>query len=304
MGNRKTILLSLLLMLATFATKAQELNCTVEVIAQKLSSADPKIFKTLQSQIYDFMNSRKWTSDVFGVNERIECKMLINVTEELGSDNYRATVSIQSSRPIFNSSYNSVLLNYSDKDWVFDYVEYQPLEFNENVFTSNLTSMLSFYAYMIIGMDYDSYALKGGTPYFLKAQSIMNTVPQTLGDKAPGWKPFDGTRNRYWMVENLTNAKYDAIRDASYLYHLKGLDLMYDNIKVGRQNVLAALKKMEPIVRDFPSTMAIQMFFDAKRDELISMFSKATPNDKNSAYQSLVVLDPTNAEKYSALLKN
>jgi hypothetical protein len=164
--------------------------------------------------------------------------------------------------------------------------------------------MLSFYAYMVIGLDYDSYSLNGGTPYFLRAQSIMNTVPQTLGDKAPGWRAFDGQRNRYWMIENLLSPKYAPIREASYQYHRKGLDGMYDNLKTGRTEVTSALKKMENVAKSFPNTMIMKMFFDAKMAELISMFSKAAPNEKNNAYQSLVVLDPTNTEKYSVLLKN
>ena len=241
MSNKKGWFTLVLVMCMSVGAWAQEMNCTVEIIAQKLSSADPKIFKTMQTAVYDFMNQRKWTGDVFQVSERIECKIFINVTEELGSDNYRATVNIQASRPVFNASLNSVLLNYADKDWVFNYVENQTLEFSDNAFTSNLTSMLAFYANVIIGMDYDTYAPKGGTPYYLKAQAIVNTVPQSLGDKAPGWKPFDGTRNRYWMIENLLNTKYDAMRDGAYMYHRQGMDLMYDNLKIGRQNCYNAL---------------------------------------------------------------
>ncbi|MDX2002559.1 MAG: DUF4835 family protein [Chitinophagales bacterium] len=300
---RNWIVVSILLLLGS-RLFGQELNMQVDVVAQKLTTADPKIFQTFRTTVYEFMNNRKWTSDNFQQNERIDCKMQINITEQLGTNTFRATATIQSSRPVFNSTYQSVILNWADKDWVFDYTEYQPIEFNENVFNTNLGSMLAFYAYAIIGLDYESYSLKGGTPHFLKAQAVMNAVPATLGDKAPGWRPFEGQRNRYWLIENLINPKYDAFRQAFYQYHRQGLDVMYDDLKAGRAQVNQALKKLEGMVRSFPSLMIIQIFYTAKGNEFVTMFTKASPNEKNDAYQSLIILDPTHAEKYSVLLKN
>lgn len=282
---------------------AQELNCKVTVLTQRLQTADKKIFSTLQTSIFEFMNNRKWTDDVFQPEERIECSMLINVTDELGSNQYKATVSIQVSRTAFNTSYSTPILNYADKDWVFTYVEYQPLEFNENQFTDNLTSMLAFYAYYIIGLDYDTYSLQGGTPYFQDAQTVLNNVPSNLGDNAPGWKPTDGQRNRYWMLENTLSPKFEVMREINYQYHIKGLDVMYENTTNGRQVILAMLKKMQPIVERYPNAMIIQMWFDAKREELIKMFTGAPPAEKIQAYNLLVKLDATNQDKYNAIKK-
>ena len=164
---------------------AQEINCAVTINAEKVTQTDPKIFKTLETAIFEFMNTRKWTDDVFLPEERIECQILISITEELSSDRFRAQTSIVSRRPVFGSDYNSTLFNFQDKDFEFIYSEYQPLEFNENQYTNNLTAMLAYYAYIIIGLDYDSFALKGGDKYFLKAQTIVN---QASNSDFKGWK--------------------------------------------------------------------------------------------------------------------
>ena len=177
---------------------SQELNCRVEITSQRLQTADPKIFQTLKVSLIEFLNNRKWSNEVFSLEEKIECSMFINIMEEVATNTYRAQVNVQSSRPVFNSDYSTLMFNHSDKDWVFTYTEYQPLDFNENDFMSNLTSMLAFYAYLIIGLDYDSYSLNGGTPYFEKAQMVVNTIPPNMpSDIAPGWKPFDSERNRF-----------------------------------------------------------------------------------------------------------
>jgi len=305
MIKRLSLIASLLLVMAhAISTQAQELNCQVQVITPKLQTADPKIFKTLETSIYDFMNSRKWTSDIFEPEERIECSILINITEELSIDKFKAQVSIQSSRSVHNSSYNSVVINHVDKDWVFQYAEYQPLEFNENVFISNLTSMLAFYAYFIIGMDYDTYSLKGGTPYFTKAQAIVNSIPPNLGkDEAPGWKPFDGNRNRYWIVENLLKSRYEPFRSVAYKYHLQGLDMMYENPKVARQVITSALKTLKEPVEENPNAMIVQLFFNAKAEELVNIYSGASPPEKAAIVQLLNQLDPTNKQKYQQIMK-
>jgi hypothetical protein len=170
------ILNSFLLFINT--TSAQELNCKVQVVSQRATTTDPQVFKTLETAIYEFMNNRRWTNDNFTANERIECSIMLNITDDPGTGRFIATATVQSSRPVFNSSYNSVLLNISDPAWQFEYVQFQPLQYNDNVYQYSLTSLLAFYAYIIVGLDYDSYSLKGGTPYFEKAQQVLNTVPQ------------------------------------------------------------------------------------------------------------------------------
>lgn len=288
-----------LLMLTPLTGIAQELNCKVTVLTQRLQTADPRVFKTLETAIFEYMNNRKWTSDVFQPHERIECNILINVTDEIGTNTYKATASIQVARPGFNSSYNSPTLNHSDKEWVFEYVEFQPIIFNENSYTDNLSSLLAYYAYLVIGLDYDTYSLKGGTPYFQKAQTILNNVP--TNENIPGWRPFDSQRNRYWIIENLLNPRYDVMREVSYQYHRQGIDLMYENVTNGRQVILNSLQKMEKLVTDFPNTMVFQMFFNSKREELINMFSGASPNEKNTAINLLKKIDATNQDKYDAI---
>ena len=222
---------------------AQELNCQVEIVTTKLQQADAKIFKTLEQSIFEFMNNQNWTSDIFEPHERIECNIHITITEELAIDKFKGKLIINASRPIHNSSYNSVLLNHVDNDFVFNYAEYENLEFNENIFLSNLTSILGYYAYLIIGLDYDSYSLKGGTEFFNKAQTVVHNVPPNIStDDAPGWKPYESTRNRAQLIDQYTDAKFSSFRTSSYQYHLQGLDLMYDKPKIARQVVTSALK--------------------------------------------------------------
>lgn len=302
--NSKSRNLLFLLILFFPSAVAQELNCKVEITSQKLQTTDPKVFQTLRSSIYEFMNNRKWTNDAFKAEEKIECSLFINVMEETGVNVYRAQVNIQSSRPVFNSDYNSVLLNHVDKDWVFSYTEYQPLEFNENDFISNLTSMLAYYAYLIIGLDYDSYSLYAGTPCYQKAQTVVNTVPSNLSsEQAPGWKPFDSDKNRYWIIDNLLNTRYSPLREAIYLYHRSGLDVMYDNMNNGRQVVLNCLRKVSEVAEEYPNTMGIKIFFNAKSEELINIFAGAPPNEKAAAVQLLYKSDPTNSTNYAKIMK-
>lgn len=299
------LLLSLALFLFMPAfSNAQELNCKVEIISKKLQTTDPKVFKTLETAIFEFMNTRKWTNDVFKVEERIECSIFINVTEESGVNVFRAQTNIQSSRPVFNSDYNSVLLNYADKDWVFEYKEFETLEFTENDFRSNLTSMLAFYAYVIIGLDYDSYFMNGGTPYYQKAQTVVNNVPSGLSsDIAPGWKPFDNDNNRYWIIDNLLNTRFSPIRESLYLYHRTGMDVMYDNPGNGRQVILNCLRQVSEVAEEYPNAPFIKLFFSAKSEELINIFAGAPPNEKANAVQLLYKCDPANNGKYAKIMK-
>lgn len=305
--TRKTFSFFLVFFFAVTApvfSNAQELKCTVEIIAQKLQTTDVRVFQTLETAIFEFMNTRKWTSDVFKVEEKIECSIFINVTEESSANIFRAQVSIQSSRPIFNSDYNSVLLNYADKDWIFEYKEFEQLEFSDNDFRSNLTSMLAYYAYVIIGLDYDSYALNGGTPYYQKAQAVVNSIPSSLGsDIAPGWRPFENVNNRYWIVDNLLNTRFSPIRESMYLYHRSGMDVMYDNMTNGRQVILNCLRQVGEVAAEYPNSPFIRLFFNAKSEELINIFSGATPNEKANAVQLLYKCDPVNSGKYAKIMK-
>ncbi len=298
-------LFTLVFALATFTGYAtNELNCQVELVFDRVQTVDPIVFKTLENAINEFMNGKKWTNDNYKENERIECSILINITDELGGDKYKAQVTIQSSRKAFNSTYNSVMLNMSDGDWIFEYAQFQPLEYAENVYISNLTSMLAYYAYVIIGLDYDSYSMQGGQPYFQKAENIINAVPPNSSD-APGWRPFDGNGqvNRYWLIENLLGPEYRPLREMLYQYHLQGLDQMSSKPKVARVVMISALQKLEPVAKQNPNAMILRTFFAAKSNELVQIFSTANTNEKTEAVNLLRILDPANSAKYLKILK-
>ncbi|MCS6992013.1 MAG: DUF4835 family protein [Chitinophagales bacterium] len=297
----KPYVLCIALLLALTA-KAQELNCTVKVLAPNLQATDPKVFETLEQSITEFLNNRRWTNDNFLPKERIDCSMLISITQELASDRFAAQVTIQSSRPVFYSSYNSPLLYIVDKDIQFQYAQYQPLEYIENQFTSALIAFLAYYAYVIIGLDYDTFSPKGGTPYFQRAANIV-AMAQSANAAGPGWKSFEGTRNRFWLINNLTNPKLDYIHDMLYKYHRQGLDQMYEHTDKGRKAIIEALTQFAKIRDDEPTAMFTQVFCQTKSEELINIFSKAPPQEKSQAVQLLNTLDPANAQRYQQILK-
>lgn len=289
----------LFFMVGSSALYAQELNCGVTINTQQLKTTDPKVFNTLQTSITEFMNTRKWTSDVFLPEEKIDCEIVLTITEEVASDKFKAQASIISRRPVFGTDYNTVMLNTVDKDWEFQYVEYQALEFNEAVFLNNLTSMLAFYAYIIIGLDYDSFTKKGGDIYYQKAYTI---VSQASNREESGWKSFDGNRNRYWLVNNITDPRFAGMRDVYYQYHRLGLDRLSEDQVKPLEAITKSLQTMDNINRSQPNSMIIQLFFSAKSTEVQGLYSKALPNEKSKAVSYLMRLDPLNAEKYQALL--
>ncbi len=287
------------LLFVTIKLSSQELNCGVTVNADQLSQTDAKVFKTLETAIFEFMNNRKWTDDVFKPEERIDCQLVITVTEEESSDNFNAQANIVSRRPVFGSDYNSTLINFQDKDWEFQYAEYQPLEYNENQFVNNLTSMLAYYAYIIIGFDYDSFSPKGGDKYFLKAQSIVN---QASNREESGWKSYDGSRNRYWLVTNLLDPKFSGFRDAFYQYHRQALDLFYDDQLKPVTTITKTLQTFDNINRTQPNSMIMQLFFSAKSAELAGIYTNSNPAEKAKAVNLLMRLDPVNSDSYQQIM--
>jgi len=291
-------ILFLFLFLSAGPLFAQELNCTVSVLTPQIQESNKQIYETMQTQIREFMNNRKWTNDVFLNQERIECSIIINITERTSTDDFKATIQIQSRRPVYKSSYNSPLVNHQDNDFTFRYVQDQLLEFDENSISSNLMATLAYYAYIIIGFDYDSFSPEGGTPYFAKAQTIVNNS-QNLAER--GWKAFESQRNRYWLTENAMNVEFKPLRACLYKYHRLGFDKMADNIPDSRRQVLNALKELRKVYNDRPNAFFMQFFFNAKADEIVSLFSEATPDDKNQAVQLLTVIDPANISKYNSI---
>jgi hypothetical protein len=285
------------------SVRSQELQANVTVLANRIStSVDRQIFTTLQSALYNFLNGRKWTNVAFNTNEKIQCNFLLNLAAATDNNTYTAQLTVQTGRPIFNSSYQSPLMNYMDESVTFKYVQYQDMDFNENrvggtdPLTANLTAVFAYYAYIIIGLNFDSYGLRGGDPYFLKAQNIVNNAPET--NALNGWKPFDGLRNRYWLVENLINPKYNPIHDAIYNYYRPGLDQMFDHEADARIAVMNALIAFNSINNEFPNIMFMQFFFQGKGAEIGNVFKHGTPDEKSRALDILTKIDVSNLNQY------
>jgi len=283
---------------------AQELNCNVLINAQKIQSLDKTRVDDMKKTIQDFMNQKRWTTDNFKNEERINCNLVITLDEVDGSfTNFKATVQVQSSRPVFGTSMESLMLNSVDNDkWEFAFQTGQNMDFNENSFTSNLISYLSFYAYIIIGIDYDSYSKGGGMKYLQKAQNIANNAA-TGTPKAKGWEQFDGTQARYMLIFNLVNQQFIPMRESLYDYHRLGLDQFAQQPDVARTKTLELLNKISVIKQQYTASNYINSFFTAKSPEIINIFSDASPADKVAAYNLLVQLDPARVEKYDAMKK-
>lgn len=290
------------------ATQAQELQARVSVNADRVSTkVDRRIFQTLQTGLNTFLNNRKWTSEVYQPNEKIVCNFLLNISTNKDNNVYVASLTVQAARPIYNTSYDSPLINFIDDNLTFRYIEFQNLDFNENrvagsdPYVSNLTATFAYYVYLILGLDGDSFAPRGGDPYFVKVQNIVNNAPD--GRDLTGWKAFDGQRNRYWLMDNLTNARYALTHDVLYNYYRAGLDNMFDNESQARAGVLNALNLLNTINADLPNSMFVPFFFQGKSFELIKMFRNATPDEKSRASDLLTRLDITNANTYKQELK-
>ena len=287
---------------------AQELRARINVLSNRVGgNVDKKTFQTLQTALNNFINNRKWTTDNFSPEERIDCSFLLNLESTNDANVYKASLTIQSARPVFNSSYVSPIINFQDNEIVFKYSEFQQMEFNENrvagtdALASNLTAVIAYYIDIILGLDYDSFSARGGDIYFQKAQNIVNNAPD--GRNISGWKSFDGTRNRYWLVENLLNSRYTLIHDAYYRFYRTGMDKLYEDEIVSRNEILNVLSLLNNFYTDNPNTMILQFFFQGKTQELIKIFSKASPQEKVKALEFLQKLDISNASKYKEGLK-
>jgi hypothetical protein len=302
----KKLFFFFLLSSIAFNVHAQELQAKLSLIANKVNSkVDKKIFQTLQTGLNNFLNNRKWGGNTYQPNEKIKCNFLITIDQELGDNVYKGSLTVQAARPVYNSAYESTLINFIDNDVTFRYVEFQPIEFSENRVqgndpaVANLTAVLAYYVNIILGIDGDSFAPRGGDVFFQKAQNIVNNAPE--GSSISGWKTFDGVRNRYRLIENLIDNRYTLVHDAIYSYYRKGLDQFYENEETARAGVLAALNYLTVLSRDFPNSMIIQFFFQGKSNELAKIFSRANQDIKVQARDMLVKLDITNASVYKDL---
>lgn len=279
---------------------SQDLNAQVKLLYPTLPTVNKNTFDALEKTISDFLNNRKWTDDILKPQERIDCSFVINITGWDGASAFTAEAQIQSIRPVYGTAYNSTILNTSDKDFNFSYSLGQPLDFSEQNYTSNLGSLLAFYAFTIVGMDYDTFSKLGGTAFYNRAQNVMNAA-QSATDK--GWKAAEGFRNRYWLSENFSNRDYNPIREGLYTYHRQGLDVLATNPFEGRKSVLTMLSQLQTIDRQRQGNVLSQLFIWAKVDEVVGVLSLGDVDERMRAYSILTQIDPSNGFKYDALKK-
>lgn len=300
---KRSLLLCVPLLALVLQLRAQEFLANVSVQANRVpSTVDHKIFQTLQAALNTFINNRKWSNETFQSNEKIICNFSLNISQALDNNEFQASLTVQASRPVYNSSYTSPLINMMDESVLFRYVEYQSLDFSESrvqgtePFAANLTATIAYYLYTILGLDFDTFSLRGGDPYFQKAENIVNNAPE--GANILGWKAFDGVRNRYWLMDNLTNSKYSLLHDALYNYYRLGLDQMYETEITARSGILTALNQLNTVNAETPNIMFIQFFFQGKSNEISKALKKGSPDEKGRALDMLAKLDVGNISMY------
>ena len=290
--------------LAATTAYGQELRCNVQIVSQQIQGTNKQVFQTLQNAIFEFMNNRVWTNHVFTMDERIECNLMFNITDQPSADEFKGTLTIQATRPVYNTNYKTTTLNFVDNDIHFRYVEFSPLEFDLNSHMSNLTSILAFYAYYIIGLDYDTFSLYGGTPFFGNAERIVlnaQNAPES------GWDPMDDLahKNRYWLVKDMLDPEYEALREFNYRYHRLGLDIMDEKVAEGRAEITSSLELLQKLFRSRPDPYMylMRLVFDAKSDEFINVYTESYPEERTRAHTMLTEMDKSNTSKYKAILE-
>ncbi|MBN1119002.1 MAG: DUF4835 family protein [Bacteroidales bacterium] len=291
-----------LLIYSFFSLSAQELNCNFTINTSKIQGTNKQVFTAMEEAIRDFLNNTVFTNHVYEANERIECNVLLDISDQPTANEFSGRLQIQSRRPVFGSSYNSVLFNYIDDDVEFTYQEGDPIEFSENTFVSNLSSLLSYYAYVIIGLDYDSFSNKGGTPFYTIAEKIVNNARTT---NYSGWNSGDDKerKNRYWLIDNLLDSDYEPLREFYYKYHRLGLDVMENSVEQGKAEILRTVEILERFNnnRPDPFTFLLTVVMDSKATEMVSVFSESPEAQKAKVYKILTTIDPAGGTKYNPL---
>lgn len=297
----KTTLFTLITFFTLSLSYSQELNCKVTVRAPTLQQSPENIqlLEAVQTAIFNLMNNTKWTQETYQEHEKIECNLLITINSIQSQKNYTGTILVSSSRPVYNSNYNSPLVNTLDKKFNFFYQLNSPLVYRKAAFSDNLSGMLSFYAYYIIGMDHDSFALEGGTPFFIKAQEISNLAQSSGGE---GWDSKD-RNNRYWIVENVLNAQFKKMRQSVYEYHRLGMDNAFTDQKKALADMTKAISYLQDVHARQPGSINMRIYFAAKADEVVNIFSSAEPQQKNTVFNLVRRVDPGNIAKYQKIIK-
>ena len=303
-------LLNIIVILCTICgtATAQELNCKVRVLHEKIQGVDNEVFNTMERSITSFLNTRKWTTDEFGPNEKIDCNILLNLTGRMAGDNdgYNATLSIQASRPVYNTNTTTPTVNYVDRDLIFHFSQYTTMDFDDNrvngndPLASNLTAVLAYYVYIVLALDYDSFAKDGGTPYLKKAQNIVNNAPEQ-GKTITGWKAVEGNRNRYWIIDQFLSPRFQGLRDVWYDMHREGMDNLYSKPQIAKQKILSGLSTLAQVQKENPSSILMQFIFNAKSDEYIRIVSQLPRAERATYANQLAQIDVANAAKYNAL---
>ena len=290
-------IVSVLFLLFVGVVQAQQLNCSVQINSDKVATTNNQIFKNLKTSVSDFVNKTDWTGEEYKQNEKIECSMVI-IVNSYESNQFSATIQVQSTRPIYNSTYSSPVFNFNDKDFSFRYVEFENLQFNPSNFDSNLVSVLAYYSYMILGFDADTYSLMGGNKNYDVAQQIL-TVAQQSGYK--GWSQNDGNQNRYFLTTDILGGTYDAYREALYQYHREGLDAMSSDVKASKNKIIASINTLSKLYSVRPNAFLTRVFFDAKVDELVSILSGGPKVSLSETIDTLNKLSPLNTSKWAAI---
>jgi hypothetical protein len=285
--------------------QAQEINCTVTVNSDQIEGSNKQVYETLKAAIEEYMNQNRWTNMTYAEQEKIECSMLI-VVKSVNGNSYNCEMTLQSRRPVYGTTYTTPILNFKDNAFNFTYQEFDRIEWQQNQFTTNLTAMLAYYCYLIIGHDQDSFQRLGGTPYFEICEQIVNACQSATMDniEQKGWLAFDSNRNRYALINNLLDEAFKKYRNFYYEYHRLGLDEMSGNVANGRARIAEGLPVLKEAYRARPATYVINTFLDAKADELVDIFKKGTDKEKKTVYDLLTDIDPTRQATYDRMSEN
>lgn len=306
---RNFFISAVLFLVGLSMVQAQELNFTTKVNIQRLLTADPAVFSGLEQSLREFVNSSKWTEDDFRQEERIKGNILLTITGEATDDSqrpipnvYTAELAIQASRPIYGTNNETTLFNYIDRDVTFKYEQFQPLQFSKSIFNDNLSQVVAFYIHIILGMDYDSFSLNGGSDYFQAAQQIVNVAQSASAVKGKGWSSIEGNnRNRFWISENWSSPRMKPMRELQYAYHRLGLDQMSQDPAKGRSIISQTLENARKSFDTYPNTILMQLFLSSKSKEITEIFKVGSPTEKDKVADIMSRIDPTNANNYRQL---
>jgi len=277
-------------------TNAQELNCVVKINAAEIGVSNKQVFVTMQNAIFEYLNNTKWTNITYQEHEKIHCSLTINILDNPATNQYKGSLQLQVSRPVYNATYTTSILNFNDNDISFNYEEYQPLVYNENSFDSNLVSILTYYAYTILGFEADTFGFKGGEQFHKLAEGVVNVAQQGGGK---GWKKIDGNNTRYALNENLLSPVYEQFRKTLYEYHLQGLDRMVDDKKGAKESIAKSIIDLQKLYNDRPNTFLIRVFMDTKSEEIVEIFSDGPRVDITELREALSRIFPSFDSKWS-----